>query len=172
MKRVTKQGGFSLIEVMVAVVILGFLSAAVLSIVAPNIKLQNQRMSLAAFQQDTDWAADQIAREFRLAREIISPADNDQSSLQFINEAGETVTYRIADNVLLREANGRKAGINDPKYLKATKASFRLIYPTKDDGGDGLYQMMLSLQFTDAATGNQQRTVKTSVCTLNKLKIK
>lgn len=172
MKRLARQGGFSLIEVMVAVAILGFVSAAFLSIVAPNLKLQSQRMSLAAFQQDTDWAAEQIAREFRLASEVLTPADIKQNSLLFKNEAGETVKYSIIDNVLRREVNAVKYGVNDPKFIKATKAEFLLTYPGKDDGGNGMYQLNLTLQFQDTATGKQQRTVKTSICTLNKLQIK
>jgi type II secretory pathway pseudopilin PulG len=111
LRRARQQGGITVVEVVVATALLGFVSAAFLPIMASSTRsvhpMQVKSQSIDSLRN----ALASIGREMRSAACVNEPAPNAGASnvLRFTTDANNTeyeVTYSVVDGQLLRQVTG------------------------------------------------------------------
>ena len=173
--------GFTLVEMLVAIGVAGCIFAAAMQLVSSNVKMQKSRLALADFQQDTDWAMEQISADLRNCSKVWPTDADDSAAITFLNQAGnEATAYTLEKEMLVRRCGSRAVALTDPAKVKAEKLVF--VCKRLEDSVDGMtedkypgnkrvavrYVIDVAADFSSAADPKLKRTVKVSVCTINK----
>ena len=182
MKKRRNEQGFTLVELLIAIAVIGVVFAGSMQILSANVRVQKDRLGLADFQQDTDWAIEQMSSELRNCRELEAVERAGGSEISLVNQNGEEITYKLQNGMIVRTGERRTVALTDSAKVRAERLVFSL--QRAEDSVEGMledkypgnkrvevrYVIDVSADFSSACDNKLKRTVKTSVCTINKWK--
>lgn len=132
--------GFTLIEFMVAMGVFVIVLGIVVNIFIGALRSQRAAAALMAANDNASLALEQMMREIRVGSNFFIPGDNPPlpcistvvpaipssgNELMFCNVDGRNVTYRLSDETIEREVDGRKGSITS-RNVRVSRLQFQL----------------------------------------------
>lgn len=102
MKGLLKQDGFTLVELMVGITIMGILMAALFGLLIQSLKSWNANSHLTEVQQTARFAVDAIVKDAQYAKQIVITNENDITLIKLEGTTLHTLHYYLDtnDNIL------------------------------------------------------------------------
>lgn len=102
-KLISNKKGFSLIEMMVVVVILGLMVLGLVTFFTGGVKSWVAGQSQLTAQRNARQAMDRMVREIREGENFAIGADNDSVTISYLSK--DPVTYKKSGIIIVREVN-------------------------------------------------------------------
>ena len=106
-KKPWRQGGFTLVELMLSTLLLGVLAATLWGLFGNSVLLWRQTLAKADVSDNIRFAMNRLVREIKCADSIAGGSD--VSRITFTNGKGDSVSYYCLGSQLLRRENGMTA---------------------------------------------------------------
>lgn len=185
---IKNEAGFSLIELMIGIMILGLVFGVASSTLANMVHWSVDMEQNSDLQQEGKWALELMSRELRYADELAYPdvttanLPNDFSYLKFTktNDAGdsETITYGRGSDAGLgaalatslgRHDDGGASPITNPQHATIANAADLNFHVSKSGNNSNSTEIIITLKLTGVTTGGAPRTAvfETTVYKLN-----
>lgn len=100
--------GFTLIEVILAMVLIGIIAGITSKLLAQNYVNYNSAKNILGLSTPSNLAMDFFLREIKSAESITSFGS---SSLSFVNKDGNAISYTLSNGILYRSINNNTAQI-------------------------------------------------------------
>ncbi len=116
--------GFTLVELLIAMTIFIVVVAISISSFVRALRGQQAIVALISTNDNASLALEQMAREIRTSKNFSRLGD---SGLEFQNADGETVTYELSENKIMRRTNSEGAAAITAANVKIERLSFTLL---------------------------------------------
>src|SRR5687768_378727 len=108
-----KEGGFTLIELVMTMTIMGMISIMVGRMVISGVNLFNTAQSVSAMDWHATLALDMLKNDIHQIRSADDIGTVALTEFSFVNQAGNTIQYRLSGASLLRNNITLATGIQE-----------------------------------------------------------